>query len=162
MCLFIILHLIALSASVTAITPPTPVAGPKPTSCDNYQTMGYKQSGFFLVQNGESTMETIYCDYSKTPSAAGTLLFKSFYVCNNIAVLKQFCIKNRIPNCHRLRRYSNPFIRLFLCSEAINLRHHQHRRPLRSHRHPVKHRRSYEHINWCLHCPDKWPLFLQL
>ena len=72
--LFIIHYFVALGTSIMAISPPTPVAGQRPTSCDNYQTMGYKQSGFFLVQCGDSTMQIIYCDYSKSSSAAGKLL----------------------------------------------------------------------------------------
>ena len=59
----------ALNNSIVAITPPKPVAGPRPTSCTSYKTMGHTQNGFYLVQSGTSQIRTTYCDFSK---AAGT------------------------------------------------------------------------------------------
>ena len=43
----------------------------KPMSCADYQRMGYTQSGFYLISNGDTQIQTVYCDYSKTSKAAG-------------------------------------------------------------------------------------------
>ena len=42
-----------------------------PTSCANYHATAYTQSGFYLVKNGISQIQTIYCDFSQSPSAPG-------------------------------------------------------------------------------------------
>jgi len=66
--------IVALYVQVRAITPPKPVAGPMPTSCNNYKTMGHTQSGFFMVKAG-TKVKTVYCDFSKTIGIFGKSSF---------------------------------------------------------------------------------------
>jgi hypothetical protein len=62
----------ALQSKVATIG--KPVSGPVPTSCNDVQTLGWTQSGFYMVKggNGNATkINTVYCDFTKARGATG-------------------------------------------------------------------------------------------
>jgi hypothetical protein len=88
-----------------ASTAPSSI-GKIPASCGDLQQIGHKKSGLYSVM-GSNKIQTVYCDFTKSPSDSGTANSKTKIAYSVKSILKNV-IQQLCKNGSDLRTF-NPF-----------------------------------------------------